>query len=75
MDLVVFTGRMPLVEFKRDKPAEYEELVAAGRLEENLVWPYQRVVIRTFRVIAWAALGLGTYMVLWIIYAMVFAYR
>jgi cytochrome b subunit of formate dehydrogenase len=75
MDLVVFTGRMPLVEFKRDKPAEYEELVAAGKLEENLVWPYQRVVIRTFQVFAWVALGLGTYMVLWIIYAMVFAYR
>ena len=33
-------------EFKRDKPAEYEELVAAGKLEENLVEPYQPVVIR-----------------------------
>ncbi len=75
MDLVVFTGRMPLVEFKRDKPAEYEELVASGTLEENLVWPYQRVVIRTFRVFAWTALAVGTLMVLWIIYAMVFAYR
>ena len=75
MDLVVFTGRMPLVEFKRDKPAEYEDLVAAGMLEENLVWPYQKVVIRTFRIFAWTALALGTFMVLWIIYAMVFAYR
>jgi cytochrome b subunit of formate dehydrogenase len=75
MDLVVFTGRMPLVEFKRDKPAEYDELVATGKLEENLVWPYQRVVIRTFRVFAWTALGLGTFLVLLIIYAMVFAYR
>ena len=59
MDIVVFTGRMPLVEFKRDKPAEYEALVASGQLEENLVWPYQPVVIRTFRVFAWTALGLG----------------
>jgi cytochrome b subunit of formate dehydrogenase len=75
MDLVVFTGRMPLVEFKRDKPAEYEELVASGKLEENLVWPYQRVVIRTFRAFAGTALAVGTLMVLWIIYAMVFAYR
>ena len=75
MDLVVFTGRMPLAEFKRDKPAEYEALVGAGKLEENLIWPYQQVVIRTYRVIAWTALAVGTLMVLWIIYAMVFAYR
>jgi cytochrome b subunit of formate dehydrogenase len=75
MDTVVFTGRMPVAEFKRDKPAEYEALVAAGKLEENLVEPYQPVVIRTIRAFAWTALGVGSFMVLWIIYAMVFAYR
>ena len=75
MDIVVFTGRMSLAEFKRDKPAEYEELVASGRLEEFLVEPYQPVVIRTIRAFAWTALALGTMIVLWIIYAMVFAYR
>ena len=75
MDLVVFTGRMPLAEFKRDKPAEYDALLASGKLEENLAWPYQKVVIRTVRIFAWGALALGTSMVLWIIYAMVFAYR
>jgi thiosulfate reductase cytochrome b subunit len=75
MDTVVFTGRMPVAEFKRDKPAEYEALVAAGKLEENLVEPYQPVVIRTIRAFAWTALAIGTLMVLWIIYAMVFAYR
>jgi cytochrome b subunit of formate dehydrogenase len=75
MDTVVFTGRMPVAEFKRDKPAEYEALVAAGRLEENLVEPYQPVVIRTIRAFAWTALSIGSFMVLWIVYAMVFAYR
>jgi cytochrome b subunit of formate dehydrogenase len=75
MDTVVFTGRMPVAEFKRDKPAEYEALVAAGKLEENLVEPYQPVVIRTIRAFAWTALSIGTFMVLWIVYAMVFAYR
>ena len=75
MDMVVFTGRMPVDEFRRDKPAEYEALVAAGKLEENLVEPYQPVVIRAIRAFAWTALALGTFMVLWIIYAMVFAYR
>jgi cytochrome b subunit of formate dehydrogenase len=75
MDTVVFTGRMPVAEFKRDKPAEYEALVAAGKLEEHLVEPYQPVVIRTIRAFAWTALAVGTFMVLWIVYAMVFAYR
>jgi hypothetical protein len=74
-DLVVFTGRMPLAEFKRDKPAQYEALVASGTLDKSLVWPYQRVVIRTFWVFAWTSLALGTFMILWIIYAVVFAYR
>jgi cytochrome b subunit of formate dehydrogenase len=75
MDTVVFTGRMPVAEFKRDKPAEYEALVASGRLEENLVEPYQPVVIRTIRAFAWTALAIGTLIVLWIVYAMLFAYR
>jgi len=75
MDTVIFTGRMPLAEFKRDKPAEYEALVASGRLAEKLVEPYQPVVIRTVRGFAWTALALGTLIILWIIYAMVFAYR
>ncbi len=75
MDTVIFTGRMPVAEFKRDKPAEYEAMVAEGKLEENLVEAYQPVVIRTIRAFAWTALTLGTLMVLWIIYAMVFAYR
>ena len=75
MDLVIFTGRMPVAEFKRDKPAEYEAIVAEGKLEKNLVEAYQPVVIRTLRAFAWIALTLGTLMVLWIIYAMVFAYR
>ena len=75
MDTVVFTGRMPVAEFKRDKPAEYEALVAAGKLEEHLVEAYPPVVIRAVRAFAWTALTLGSLIVLWIIYAMVFAYR
>jgi cytochrome b subunit of formate dehydrogenase len=75
MDTVVFTGRMPVAEWKRDKPAEYEAVVASGKLDEYLVEPYPPVVTRTIRAFAWSALGLGSFMVLWIVYAMVFAYR
>jgi hypothetical protein len=75
MDTVIFTGRMPLGEFKRDKPEEYERLAARGELEHHLVEPYPPVVIRTIRAFAWTALTLGFGMVVWIIYAMLFAYR
>jgi len=75
MDTVIFTGRMPLEEWKRDKPAEYEQLVRRGELETYLVEPYPDVVVRALKAFAWTALALGLSMVVWIIYAMVFAYR
>lgn len=75
MDTTVFTGHVPLAELKRDKPLEYEALVASGQLEANLEEPQPRVVVKTMRVFAWIALGIGFGIVVWIIYAMVFAYR
>jgi hypothetical protein len=36
---------------------------------------YQPIVIRTIRAFAWVALALGFSIVLWIIYAVLFAYR
>ena len=75
MDITVFTGRMPLEELERDKPREYEELVASGKLEEKMEEAYQPIVIQTVRAFAWAALTVGFFIVLWIIYAMLFAYR
>lgn len=75
MDVTIFTGYMSLAELKRDKPKEYEALVAMGKLEENLIEAYPEIVVRTVRGFAWTALALGFSIVVWIIYAMVFAYR
>ncbi len=75
MDLVVFTGRMPLDEFMNDKPGEYRRLVEAGTLSARLVDAYPPIVIRAIRVFAWIALSIGFSIVVWIIYAMLFAYR
>jgi cytochrome b subunit of formate dehydrogenase len=75
MDITVFTGRMSVVELKRDKPREYEALVAAGKLEEYLAEPYPPIVLRTIRGFAWAALTFGFGFVIWIVYAMLFVYR
>jgi cytochrome b subunit of formate dehydrogenase len=75
MDIVIFTGRMPVEEFKQDKPEEYEELVKNGTLEQHLVEPYQPIVIRSVKVFGWIALSIGFSIIVWIVYAMIFAYR
>jgi cytochrome b subunit of formate dehydrogenase len=75
MDIVVFTGRMTLEEFKEDKPLEYETLVKNGDLEKHLVEPYPEIVVRVIRIFGWTALTIGGGMVILIIYAMVFAYQ
>ncbi len=75
MDTTIFTGHMPLAELKRDKPLEYELMVARGELEGKLVEPYPPIVIRAFRAYAWATLALGSAIAIWIVYAMIFAYR
>jgi cytochrome b subunit of formate dehydrogenase len=75
MDTTVFTGHMPLAELKRDKPLEYEALVASGKLEAHLEEPQPEIVVRTIRAFAWIALSIGFSIIVWIIYAMLFAYR
>jgi cytochrome b subunit of formate dehydrogenase len=75
MDIVIFTGRMDVEELRFDKPEEYEEHLKNGTLEENLVEPYQPIVIRAVKVFGWTALIIGFSVVIWIIYAMLFAYR
>lgn len=75
MDIVIFTGRMPLEEFKIDRPQEYKELVEKGELENYLVEAYQPIVIRGIKIFGFTALSLGFFIVIWIIYAMIFSYR
>jgi cytochrome b subunit of formate dehydrogenase len=75
MDIVVFTGRMDIEELEEDKPAEYEAHLKSGTLEAHLVEPYQPIVIRAVKVFGWTALTIGFSIVVWIIYAMIFAYR
>lgn len=75
MDIVIFSGRYPLQEFKMDRPDEYKQLVEKGELENYIVEPYQPIVLRTIRIFGWIALSIGFSIVIWIIYAMIFAYK
>jgi predicted CXXCH cytochrome family protein len=75
MDPVIFTGRVPLEELKRDKPREYEELVARGELEQHLVDPYPVKLERAFKVFGFTALAVGLMLIALIVYSMLLGYR
>jgi predicted CXXCH cytochrome family protein len=75
IDPVIFTGRLTLDEFKYDKPAEYEEAVKSGTLEQNLVDPFPDGVVRGFKVFGFIALGIGLLLIGLIVYAMIFGYQ
>ena len=75
MDTVIFTGRMSLEELKRERPAEYAELVARGELEKRLVDPMPPEMVRVIKIFAWIALIVGMSLVVGIIYAMIFVYK
>jgi len=75
MDPVIFTGRVPLEEFKKDRPREYDELVKSGELEKSLVDPLPSYVVRGLKLFGWIALSIGLILIMLIIWAEVFQYR
>jgi cytochrome b subunit of formate dehydrogenase len=75
MDIVIFSGRVPLDEFKLDRPDEYKDLVEKGELEKYFVDEYPPIVIKGMKIFGWTALTIGFSIIIWIIYAMIFAYR
>jgi hypothetical protein len=75
MDTVIFTGTVPLDEFKQDRPHEYEALVESGELEARLEPAPVARTVRAWRIFGFVALSVGILMVLLIVYAAVFGYR
>ncbi len=75
MDTVIFTGIVPLEEYKKDRPREYEEMMASGELQERMVEPPDPRTLLLWKVFGAAALTLGILLILLILYAAVFGYR
>jgi len=75
MDPVIFTGTLPLEEFKQDRPAEYEALAASGELEARLEPKPDARTVRAWKIFGAVALGTGIALILLIIYAAIFSYR
>jgi cytochrome b subunit of formate dehydrogenase/uncharacterized protein with PIN domain len=75
IDTVMFTGGVPLEEFKRDRPREYQQMVEAGELEQNLMPAPQPLIVKFWRRFGFTALALGLSLIALIIYAALFVYR
>jgi cytochrome b subunit of formate dehydrogenase len=58
-DIVMFTGAMPLEEFRREHTLEYDELVANGELEKHLVDVPSRAMTLGSRILGIVLLAFG----------------
>ncbi len=75
IDTVIFTGGMPLEEFKRDRPREHAQLVESGELEQRLMPAPLPLVEKVWRRFGFGALAIGLLLIALILYAVVFEYR
>jgi cytochrome b subunit of formate dehydrogenase len=59
LDIVMFTGSMPLEDFKRDHRVEYNRLVASGELEKRLVDAPTRPMTLGSKLLGFALIAFG----------------
>lgn len=73
MDTVIFTGLVPMEEYKKDRPREYKELIEDGRLDQVTVeTEISPTWIKVVKFFGYVFLSLGIIMVLLIIYSLLF---
>ncbi|MFC2157370.1 cytochrome c3 family protein [Acidobacteriota bacterium] len=76
LDPVIFTGLVPLDEYKADRPEEYEYLIESGRIKKDVVLkeisPKRMLTIKIF---GYSLLFIGLSLVVLIIYSMLFGYK
>ena len=75
MDMAMFTGRVPVDELARERPRQYEELVASGELEKHVVPEAPKEFRFWAAVFGTLALITGFTLVLFILWSMIFGYR
>jgi len=75
MDPVVFLTGVPLEEFKKDRPREYQELVESGELEKRLMPAPSPLARKWWRRFGFTALTIGLILIGLIVYSVLFAYR
>lgn len=70
MDTVIFTGHMELEHFKQERPREYEELKASGKLDQYISEKtFTKENMRLVRFFGFLFLGIGVTLIGFIIYS------
>jgi cytochrome b subunit of formate dehydrogenase/5-methylcytosine-specific restriction endonuclease McrA len=59
LDILMFTGKMPLEKFRREHPLDYDRLVAAGELESHLVEAPSRPLTIGSKILGFALMAIG----------------
>ncbi len=72
MDTSIFTQRVPLSNFKEERPREYQDLVDKGELDKLLVQPLSPTLMKTVKTIGITFLVIGLIIVAGIIYSLIF---
>ncbi|MGE0020900.1 MAG: cytochrome c3 family protein [Draconibacterium sp.] len=73
MDTVIFTGHVPLEEYKHDRPRDYERLVKSGKLEKYTIeTEFSPTKMKLIKIFGYLALGVGTILAVLIIYSLLF---
>ncbi|HKJ67254.1 MAG TPA: cytochrome c3 family protein [bacterium] len=76
MDTVIFTGLVPLDEFRKDRPREYAELKESGKLKKRVVTvEMSSRWLRAVKIFGYLFLSLGISLIILIIYSMLFGYQ
>ncbi|GAB4369347.1 MAG: hypothetical protein Kow0042_10990 [Calditrichia bacterium] len=76
LDPVIFTGLVPVDEYKEDRPIEYAELRESGQLKKKVILteiPARKLLM--VRIFGYLLLTMGIIMILLIIYSMLFGYK
>lgn len=72
MDTVIFTGHVPLEEYKKDRPREYKELVESGKLDTVVVEKeIPTTFIKVVKFFGYLFLTLGIIIVALIVYSLI----
>jgi cytochrome b subunit of formate dehydrogenase len=72
MDLVIFTGSMPLERLKNERPEEYQRLVETGELEKHLTDPPSPQLRRFSYILGSAGLATGVILIILILISVLF---
>ena len=64
LDIVMFTGTMPLEDFRREHRLEYDRLVATGQLERYMVEAPSRPMTLASKILGFTLIGVGLFLLL-----------